>query len=225
MTAVSSLSSLASLASWDSSSTLSSDPIQHSTAIEASNSIHVCCGSLDDELDHESSSESKEEKVKKIDIELRSSDGVTFTLPREFAISASSVIAATLSFDPKARSVDLPFVRSDELRTIVAYVRHHRGKPPMPTARRAIGATVASICSTTYDAALVQSILANHQLFPMMKAAHYMDINPLLHLCAATIAFSALEVTIDNIPKTINSFLPVPLSSSSSSSSSSSCSK
>lgn len=129
-------------------------------------------------------------------ISLIASDGTEFLVRREAAY-ISVVVKTTLESDKAATSMPIPRASADALKEVVAYMEHHNGKPalvPSPVTPVKIDHI------DPWDAAFVGRLFEDRtKLYSFFMTVNYMDIKPLLNLCAAKIALSVRGLPVAEV--------------------------
>ncbi len=134
-----------------------------------------------------------------------SKDSVRFSFyPKKWA-KISKLICVAIESDAKETEIPLN-IHSTQLQEIIAYMLHHQGNPRPPPEKPLSSSIMKEVCADQWDAELMDAVndRGRKDLYALFLAANYLDIKPLLQLCAAKIAslirFKPLE-TIGDILK------------------------
>ena len=101
----------------------------------------------------------------------------------------SKLVETTMESDATADSVPIPFVQEDILKLIVEYLRHHNGVEPPEIQKPVRAKNMKDACDDKWSGEFIDAIGNNRkQLYDLILAANYMDINSLLHLGCAKVA-------------------------------------
>lgn len=132
----------------------------------------------------------------------------TYTISRK-AVSLSTIIDVACQGDSEEN--ELEFEISEEMMAlIVEWLRHHNGVAPTPVKKPIRSKNIAEIVSDPWDAQFLLR-LNKAKLYELTKAANFLDIKPLLDICAAKIAsiikgvpLEKAEAALDpNTPETV----------------------
>ena len=132
----------------------------------------------------EQSADAKEERV----VTLISADGKKFEVLRKHIVPFSVFIKTALTNDPKADSMQLSKIFSEELARVIEFANKHKGKLPTETIKRPISSLEAEKFVThPWHATFINSMSVG-KLNRLIMAANNLDCAPLMELCAAKIA-------------------------------------
>lgn len=121
-------------------------------------------------------------------LNLVSGNGDSFEVSRKGAL-LSKVVKTALESDQNCEEVPIPGVNSDILKLIVDYMNHHNGTTPKEPEKPLRSIVISEWCKDTYDAKLMEKVVANNQqLYDLILAANYMDMQSLLHTSCAAVA-------------------------------------
>jgi S-phase kinase-associated protein 1 len=98
--------------------------------------------------------------------------------------------------------IPLPNVALRELERVVAFCEHHSAEAPRPIPKPLPDGNLASYVSE-WDFAFID-LQTNQEIFDLIMAAHYMDIQPLMELGAAKIASMIRGKTAEEIRELFN---------------------
>ena len=99
----------------------------------------------------------------------------------------SNLVRNILEGDSGADTIQIRKVCDRTLKLIVAYLKHHKGKAPVPIAMPICSANLEKLVRDKWDATFINS-QSMHDVFQLILGANYMDIESLLHLGCAKIA-------------------------------------
>lgn len=118
---------------------------------------------------------------------LKSMNGEDFELERKYAY-ISKLVKTSVETDSSANEVPIPSAKSDILKLVVDYMKHHQGTEPAIIEKPLRSSVMKDVCNQ-WDADFIDSIGENRQqLYDLILAANYMDIKSLLHLGCAKVA-------------------------------------
>ncbi|CAM9304903.1 unnamed protein product [Ectocarpus fasciculatus] len=139
-------------------------------------------------------------------VTLVSMDGDGFVVEAS-AIEVSKLLKAMVdgSTENAAKEIPLPNMRSNVVAKVVEFCQHHQ-KDPMTDIPKAspvqFGKTVGDHVQEWYSTFV--KALGDEMLFEMLLAANYLDLSPLLELCAATVGLRAMNKTPEEIQREFN---------------------
>lgn len=137
-------------------------------------------------------------------VTLVSMDGDSFVVETS-AILVSQLIKVMVdgSSGDDAKEIPLPNMRSNVLAKVVEFCNHHYVEP-MKTIPKPIqyGLGVADHVQEWY--ADFASGLDDEMLFELLLAANYLDLAPLLEICAATVGLRAMNKTPEEVAREFN---------------------
>ncbi|CAM9457867.1 unnamed protein product [Ectocarpus sp. 4 AP-2014] len=137
-------------------------------------------------------------------VTLVSMDGDGFVVEAS-AIKVSKLLKAMVdeSTENAAKEIPLPNMRSNVVAKVVEFCQHHQTDPmtdiPKPIQ---FGKTVGDHVQEWYSTFV--KVLGDELLFEMLLAANYLDLSPLLELCAATVGLRAMNKTPEEIQREFN---------------------
>lgn len=128
-----------------------------------------------------------EEEELNEDIQLVSSDGKTYTVPKR-AAKISNLVCTTLEQDADAEVVPIPGVSGKTLEKLLEYMNHHEGSEPEIIDKPLRSKVMSEVVKDQWDAEFIDGITGMQDLYDVILAANYMDIKGLLHLGCAKVA-------------------------------------
>ncbi|CAM9599657.1 unnamed protein product [Scytosiphon promiscuus] len=145
--------------------------------------------------------------------QLRSSSSVTLVSMDgdSFVVDASAILISKLlsamvdesTDDGAPKEIPLPNMHSGVVAKVVEFCQHHKSEPmdniPKPIQ---FGKTVSDHVQEWYSQ-FVES-LGDEMLFELLLASNYLDLTPLLELCAATVGLRSMNKTPDEIRQEFN---------------------
>lgn len=102
------------------------------------------------------------------------------------------------------QSIPLPFVTSKALANIIAFCQYHHENGPMKAIEKPLTNTDLKEVVSEWDGAFIQSF-SQEDLFELLLAANYIDLQPLLHLASAQVA----ALIKDKTPEEIQTFFDI----------------
>lgn len=132
--------------------------------------------------EHKSLDEDEQEEP--LMLSLSSSDEDTFTILQK-AVRLSKMLSSAIEMDPDATELDVS-VSSPTLQRVVQYLTHYVDDQPRKL-QPPLTSTDLKEYVDDWDAEFVAT-LSKKDLYDLLLAANYMDIQPLLHLCCAKVA-------------------------------------
>ena len=134
-----------------------------------------------------------------LEIKLVSKDKIEFNVDKKNAC-ISHLIKVIFDSDETTTSIPIPGVNSSTLSKIVEYMTHHKGVEPSIIEKPLRSKVMNDVCQDNWDAKFIDSIGENKQeLYDIILAANYMDINSLLHLGCAKVASLIKGQPLDKI--------------------------
>lgn len=122
------------------------------------------------------------------DLILQSNDGAEFKIPREFAL-ISKLVSASVYGEPAAKKLPILRVTGDTLKLVVEYMQHHKSVEPNIIPKPLRSKNMQDVVDDPWDAQFIDRVGEDrHQLYDLVSAANYMDIDSLLHLGCAKVA-------------------------------------
>ncbi|CBJ48849.1 conserved unknown protein [Ectocarpus siliculosus] len=137
-------------------------------------------------------------------VTLVSMDGDGFVVEAS-AIEVSKLLKAMVDgpTENAAKEIPLTNMRSNVVAKVVEFCQHHQTDPmtdiPKPVQ---FGKTVGDHVQEWYSTFV--KALKDEMLFEMLLAANYLDLSPLLELCAATVGLRAMNKTPEEIQREFN---------------------
>ena len=167
--------------------------------------IEILGSSLDD------STQSEPQMIK-----LYSKDNEYIEVNKAYLVE-SGLITTSLEHEPEATDLRLEIPKVDTLKLIQQYVEHHKGKIE-PIVEKPLRHKEMSKNTNEWDAQFVDNIekTSLNQLYELIAAANYLNMQPLLMLCCAKVASLIKGHPVENLRTILR-----PSSTSSTSSSSS----
>jgi hypothetical protein len=127
-------------------------------------------------------------------ISLMSKDGKDFSLEKRYAM-ISGVVCTALDGDSTATEVPMINIESRELKLIVEYMNHHKGKEPPIVAKPLKSKIMAEVVNDPWDATFIDSVNTDtkdpenvQDIKRLLMAVNWASIHSLLHLCSAKVA-------------------------------------
>eukprot|EP00455_Lapot_gusevi_P041420 TRINITY_DN47_c0_g1_i2.p1 TRINITY_DN47_c0_g1~~TRINITY_DN47_c0_g1_i2.p1 ORF type:complete len:173 (+),score=66.76 TRINITY_DN47_c0_g1_i2:67-585(+) len=141
-------------------------------------------------------SDSKEELgldagIEDVELTLVTKEGTEEKVARRVALM-SGLVKTTLENDRDSTRIELSEVRHDVLQLIVEYMQHHTTPPKDPSDIKEIAKPIRSlemkkIVDDPWDAEFADR-MSPKQIFDVILAANYLQVDPLLHLFCAKVA-------------------------------------
>lgn len=135
-------------------------------------------------------------------VTLVSMDGDSFVVDAA-AIVVSKLLDAMVDGPSAAKEIPLPNMRSSVVAKVVEFCQHNRTEPmkkiPQPIPH---GNAVGDYVQEWYSAFV--GGLGDELLFETLLAANYLDLPPLLEICAATIGLRMMNKTPDEVRREFN---------------------
>lgn len=111
-----------------------------------------------------------------------------FPIQRKYA-KMSKLIRTALENDEKEEEIPIVGVESHILELVVQYLKEHKGVEPQAIEKPLRSKKMSDVCPYKWDATYIDKIGdTRQQLYDLVLAANYLDIQPLLHLGCAKIA-------------------------------------
>lgn len=121
-------------------------------------------------------------------LKLVSKDKMEFTLEKGHA-RMSKLVRTALENDDKEDTIPLMGTHGRILEMVVQYLKEHKGVEPAAIEKPLRSKEMKDVCPHKQDATFIDKIGDTRQdLYDLVLAANYMDIQPLLHLGCAKIA-------------------------------------
>lgn len=123
-------------------------------------------------------------------LKLQSKDGDTVTVARETGIKFSGLIRATLDGNNDEDEMPVPPVGTATLRRIVSWMEHHAttGVDPVPPEQPLRSNVMKDVCKDEWDANFVDAMENVNDIYAIILASNYMEMDPLNYLCCAKLA-------------------------------------
>jgi S-phase kinase-associated protein 1 len=155
---------------------------------------------------------------------LISKDKKEFKIERKFA-KMSKLIRTALENDEKEDTIPIVGVQSHILELVVQYLKEHKGVEPQAIEKPLRSKKMSDVCPYKWDATYIDKIGDTRQnLYDLVLAGNYLDIQPLLHLGCAKIASLIKGQPLEKFKEILDPKQPPQNSSSNSTSSSTSSS-
>lgn len=137
-------------------------------------------------------------------ITLIASDEIKFEVDRKDVL-ISVLVKTILENDENADSVPIPGVKGETLGKVVQYMKHHEGTEPPQCQKPLRSAVMKEVCEDEWDATYIDGVSEDvKDLYSIILAANYMDINGLLNLCAAKVASLVKNKSPEEIEQILN---------------------
>ena len=143
------------------------------------------------------------------------SDNVIFELDKN-AISLSKLASVMISVDKNEKTLPISNIHSSTMKHIVKYLKYH-ALNPVPennTPVKLISNVFSKNIICEWDIKLIDEDVmydkktAKNNLYSLIRACNYMDIQPLLHLTCAKVACMIKGESIDAIKNIISTYVP-----------------
>ena len=134
-----------------------------------------------------------------VKINLKSSDGKSFPVNRDAAISQSEFIKSALDDDNSAADIELRHIESDIAERIVSYIEYHSKTPAKEIKQPLVSANLADVVDE-FDANFAD--VDQDTMFKTLLAANYMHITSLLNLMCAKVASLMKDKSPEKIRET-----------------------
>ncbi|CAM9110502.1 unnamed protein product [Ectocarpus sp. 13 AM-2016] len=148
-------------------------------------------------------------------VTLVSMDGDGFVVEAS-AIKVSKLLNAMVdgSTENAAKEIPLPNMRSNVVAKVVEFCQHHQTDPMTDIPKASAASYLLLICPVQFGKTVGDHVqewystfvkaLGDEMLFEMLLAANYLDLSPLLELCAATVGLRAMNKTPEEIQREFN---------------------
>jgi len=133
-------------------------------------------------------------------LKLSSSTGEVFEVEPEVGCM-SQLIKNMVEDSGTDETIPLPNVKSNILKKVIEYCRHHKDNPPEEIVKPLKSANLSEVVSE-WDDTFVN--VEQDTLFELILAANYLDIKPLLDLTCAKVASMIKGKTPEEIRKQFN---------------------
>lgn len=135
-------------------------------------------------------------------VQLKASDDTVFEVKRA-DVMLSGLLRTTLEQDENATEIEALRVDGATMSLVVDYFKHHQGKAPRALQKPLSSTTMSEVVTDPWDAEFIDAAGAESikVVYNLMLAANYMDIPPLLNLCAAKVASLVKGQPVDEIAK------------------------
>eukprot|EP00903_Cladosiphon_okamuranus_P017260 g15905.t1 len=153
-----------------------------------------------------SSSYRRSSRIEQVDgsdtVTLVSMDGDSFVVDSS-SVVVSKLLAAMVDGPSAAKEIPLPNMRSSVVAKVVEFCQHNR-KEPMKNIPQPIphGMAVSDYVQEWYSGFIKG--LGDELLFETLLAANYLDLQPLLEICAATVGLRMMNKTPDEVRREFN---------------------
>lgn len=143
------------------------------------------------------------------------SDGVKFILTKE-EMNFSKLLESADNDDSKKEDVPLPSVHSDIMSQILVFMKYH-SKNPIPennSPDKLISCSFKENIKCSWDVEFIENTImknpetAKENLYSLIRAANYMDIQPLLQLACTKVASMIKGKSLDAIKDIISTEKP-----------------
>ncbi len=113
----------------------------------------------------------------------------TFLVPKQ-NIKLSRVLSVTMESLAIGNRIEIDSnkVTHETMHRILAYLGYHKGSEPLPILKPIRSVKMERIVEHKWDAVFIDSLKSKADIFEIITAANYLDIQCLLHLGAAKIA-------------------------------------
>lgn len=139
-------------------------------------------------MEKEEEADSLDDDDGKVVIVLISKDKKRFPIEKKNAF-ISKLVKMTLEQDPESKEVMIPGVESCIMEYIVEYMEHHKGTEPPIIPKPLRSKEMKQVCSDPWDATFIDRIgTTNEELYNLILASNYLNIDSLLHLGCAKVA-------------------------------------
>jgi S-phase kinase-associated protein 1 len=135
---------------------------------------------------------------------LISKEGDQFTVEKD--IAWQSVLVRTMledDDDDSTPQIPLPNVTSKALVKIIEFCKYHHQNGPMKEIEKPLTSTDLKIAVSEWDGTFIQSF-EQEDLFELILAANFIDLQPLLDLACAQVATQIKGKTPEEIRQTFN---------------------
>lgn len=139
-----------------------------------------------------------------IKVILVSKDGEQFTVDKEVALQ-SALVKTMLDEDEEepTQEIPLPNVSSKALVKIIEFCQYHHENGPMKEIEKPLTNTDLKVVVSEWDGTFIQSF-EQEDLFELILAANFIDLQPLLDLACAQVATQIKGKTPEEIRQTFN---------------------
>jgi S-phase kinase-associated protein 1 len=124
------------------------------------------------------------------------------------ALCLSTIIDAAFQGDSEETEYEFD-LKPDMMELIIEWLTKHDGKAPEPVKKPIRSKNISEIVSDPWDATFL-SKLPKAQLYELTKAANFLDIKPLLDICAAKIASIIKGVPLEKAEEALDPNTPEP---------------
>ena len=122
------------------------------------------------------------------------------------AISLSTIIDVAFKGDTEEQELEFD-ITPEMMILIVEWLTHHNGVAPTPVKKPIRSKHIAEIVSDPWDAEFLTR-LNKAKLYELTKAANFLDIKPLLDICAAKIASIIKGVPLEKAEQALDPNTP-----------------
>jgi len=139
-----------------------------------------------------------------IKVILVSKDGEQFTVDKEVALQ-SALVKTMLDEDEEepTQEIPLPNVSSKALTKVIEFCQYHHENGPMKEIEKPLTNTDLKVVVSEWDGTFIQSF-EQEDLFELILAANFIDLQPLLDLACAQVATQIKGKTPEEIRQTFN---------------------
>ena len=144
------------------------------------------------------SSLSLEESICSGSISLLSKEGTSFSVDKKWAC-ISKLVNTIVEKDPECTEIPLVEINTKILEYVVNFINEHKGEEP-PIVERPLRSKLMKEVTNDWDANFIDQIGEQRsELYELISAANYLDIQSLLHLGCAKVAALIKGQPIDKI--------------------------
>ena len=113
----------------------------------------------------------------------------SFTVNKNY-LKLSKLVSTAIENDKEAKELELDQVSPQTFEHIKNYLEHHKGVAPEIIPQPLKSNVMAEVCKDPWDAKFVDTLWEKDKakFYELTRAANYMHIDSLLHLCCAKIA-------------------------------------
>jgi S-phase kinase-associated protein 1 len=118
----------------------------------------------------------------------------------------SKLIETCVANDASCNEINID-TSTSTLRLVVEYMFHHKGNKNELIKKPLVSNKMIDVCSDSYDATFIDNVFekqGNEELYQLILAANYMDIQCLLHLGCAKIASLIKGQPLESIKKILS---------------------
>ena len=139
---------------------------------------------------------------------LISKDTTKFTI-RKKALYGSVFLKTIIEGDPSVKEIELPSVNANTLTYIVQYLESLVGEEEIEIIPKIKSNVFSENVKRDIDVQFVNNLMRNHstakkELYDLIEASNYMDINSLLHLLCTKVACMLKGRSLEDISKIIS---------------------